>query len=330
MRRVLITGIAGYLGRRIAEGLENMDQVESIVGLDLERPAFSLSKLEFVRHDVRDDLGEIISGGGIDCVVHAAFILKPLYDTAYMESVNLGGTLNVLKGCIAGGVRHILHCSSTTAYGFHADNPLGMDEESALRGNHDFTYSKDKRALEEVCKDFAERHPEICLTVIRPCFVVGPGLNNPLSRHLRRPLVILPLKTAPMQFIHEDDLLEIVLRLLLEQRPGAYNLVADGTLSVEEMVAMLGNIPLKLPLPFLRPFNSLMWRLRLSALTEMPTPALNMIIHPWLASNAKLKRELGYRFRYTTREAFDDFARHVRSETGGAHVAADRPAGPNP
>jgi nucleoside-diphosphate-sugar epimerase len=37
-----------------------------------------------------------------------------------------------------------------------------------------------------------------------------------------------------------------------------------------------------------------------------------MLVYPWIASNDKLKRELGYTFKYTTREAFEDFARYVK------------------
>lgn len=58
--------------------------------------------------------------------------------------------------------------------------------------------------------------------------------------------------------------------------------------------------------------NNLMWMLRVKFITEFPSPGLNMTVYPWIASNGKLKRETGYTFNYTTREAFEDFARHVR------------------
>jgi UDP-glucose 4-epimerase len=97
-----------------------------------------------------------------------------------------------------------------------------------------------------------------------------------------------------------------------EKKAGAYNLAADGTMGFEEMIRIMGNWMLKLPYPFIYIMNNLMWMLRVKFITEFPSPALNMTVYPWIASNGKLKREIGYTFNYTTREAFEDFVRHVK------------------
>jgi hypothetical protein len=55
-----------------------------------------------------------------------------------------------------------------------------------------------------------------------------------------------------------------------------------------------------------------MWHLRLTFMTEFPSPCLNLIQYPWITSNSKIKKELGYSFKYTTRTAFEDFARVVK------------------
>jgi hypothetical protein len=62
--------------------------------------------------------------------------------------------------------------------------------------------------------------------------------------------------------------------------------------------------------------NNLMWYLRITFMTEFPSSSLNLIRYPWIASNEKIKRELGYKFKYTTREAFEDFALHVKAARG--------------
>jgi hypothetical protein len=38
-----------------------------------------------------------------------------------------------------------------------------------------------------------------------------------------------------------------------------------------------------------------------------------MVRYPWIASNRKVKEDLGYSFRYTSRTAFGDFARVARA-----------------
>ena len=67
------------------------------------------------------------------------------------------------------------------------------------------------------------------------------------------------------------------------------------------------------PFPLMYLLNHFAWHLRFSAITAFPSPALNMIRYSWVVSSEKLKRELGYRYRYTTAAAFADYAAHVKS-----------------
>ncbi len=313
MERILITGVSGYFGLKLVRFLEDKPEVKRITGIDIKPVQFTSGKLEFVKCDVRENLDSVFAGRNIDCVIHTAYILPPIPDIILMEDININGTRNVLTAAARHGVRQILDCSSSTAYGFHPDNPGVLTEESPLRGNDDFTYAKNKKEIEGWIKEFGKDHPEILLTTVRPCFVVGPGFNNPLARHLCKKICIMPLETSPFQYIHEDDLVEIMYLLLKNRKAGAYNLTADGTMTFDEMLRILGNWSLKLPVWLLWPINEIMWRLRMTFMTEFPSPCLNMIRYPWIASNAKVKEELGYSFRYTTREAFEDFARSVKS-----------------
>jgi UDP-glucose 4-epimerase len=313
MEHILITGVSGYFGQKLVRLFEDKPEVKRITGIDVRAPQHPSDKLVFIKCDVREPLDMVFEDRGIDCVIHTAYILPPIPDVALMEDININGTRNVLTTAARHKVRQIMDCSSSTAYGFHPDNPAVLTEESPLKGNDDFTYAKNKKEIEAWMRGFERDHPEILLTTVRPCFVVGPGFTNPLARHLTKKICILPRQTAPFQYIHEDDLVDIMYLLLKEKKAGAYNLAADGTMTFDEMLGILGGWPLKLPVWLLWPMNDLMWRLRMTFMTEFPSPCLNMIRYPWIASNAKVKGELGYRFRYTTREAFEEFARHVNT-----------------
>ena len=313
MKNIFITGVSGYFGSKLVALFDQKDELGSIAGIDVKAPSYTSRKLEFIQHDVRDDMYPILSKRGIDCAIHTAYILPPIHNKTLMEDININGTKNFLDSCTRAGVDQLLCCSSTAAYGFHKDNPSLLTENSPLRGNDDFPYSKNKKELEFIYKEFKETHPDVCLTIIRPCFVVGPGFDNPLARHLKRKIVPLPRDTAPFQFIHEDDLVEIIYQLLSKRKEGAYNLAADGTMTFDEMLRILGNRPLKLPASVLYPLTDLTWFLRIKFITEFPSPALNMTRYPWIASNEKVKKEINYRFKYTTKEAFEDFARHVKT-----------------
>jgi len=312
MKNILITGVSGYIGEKIANRLAGHTKVSALVGIDINEPRNPPPRLTFIRQDVRDPVDRLLGEHKIDAVIHAAYVLPPLHDKALMEDINVNGTLNVLSGCRLAGVARLLYTSSTTAYGFHADNPNPLLEESPLRGNEDFTYSKNKKEIEAIFKTFIQDNPKMAITILRPCFVVGPGFNNPLATHLKKRMVLCPVPSAPMQFVHEDDLIRAMVMCLEKQVTGIYNVAGAGTLTLAEMVRILGNFRLPLPMAVMAPLNNVAWALRMKWLTEFPSPALNLMRYAWIASPEKLIRETGFAYRYDSRGAFMDFAKNRR------------------
>lgn len=311
MKRILITGVSGYIGGKIAHTLAMHARVEALVGIDIRKPKIPPTRLAFVQHDVRAPMADLCHRHAIDTVIHAAYVLPPIHDRALMEDINVTGTRNVIGACQQAGVDHLLYTSSATAYGFHPDNEIPMTEDSPLRGNNDFTYSKNKKEIEFIFQDFIRDQQQTAVTILRPCFVVGPGFNNPLATHLKKRFVLCPNPSSPMQFVHEDDLARVI-RLCLEKRlEGVYNVAGDGTLTLKEMVRLLGNFHCPLPAAIMIPFNHLAWTLRLKWVTEFPSPALNIMRYPWIVSSAKLIRDTGFRYEFDSRTAFIDFARSL-------------------
>jgi UDP-glucose 4-epimerase len=311
MKNVLITGVSGYVGTALARALIDDPDVNTLVGTDLRKPSIPAGKLRFIRHDVRAPIAGIMTDHGIDTVVHAAYILPPLHDTGLMESINVDGTRNVLEASASTGVRHLLVTSSATAYGFHPDNPVPLTESSPLRGNSDFTYARNKREIEALISRFASRHPQIAVTVLRPCFVVGPTMDNPLSKHLKKRLVVLPKENSPLQFVHETDMMRVILHCLKNRLPGTFNIAGAGTITLADMVDMMGNRPAWVPCRLLYPLNHLAWTLRLHFITCFPSAALGLFRYSWVASPQRFIEQSGFAYRYDSRSAFADFARHA-------------------
>lgn len=315
MKNVLITGSSGYFGGCLVERFNAKDGVEKIVGLDVNPPKAKPEKLVYVQRDVRQPIDDILKEHQIDTVIHAAWVLPPIHDRAFMEDINVGGTKNVLAACVAAGVERVFYTSSATAYGFHPDNDYPLREDSPLRGNEDFTYAHCKRLIESEIDAFARANPDVTVCWVRPSFVVGPGFTNPLAKHLQKPVVSLPRPCAPMQLVHEDDLVRAIDLLLEQGCRGPYNIGGDGELCPSEMARILGNTPLKIPMGILGPLNGLAWNLRVRFVTDFPSPALNLMRYAWVADNTKLKKELGFEYQYDTRTAFEEFASHVKGGT---------------
>jgi UDP-glucose 4-epimerase len=310
--RILVTGAAGYIGSKLIETLCQKNWVEAIVGTDIKEPPRKYPKYKFDIRDVRQSMDDIFKNERIDTVVHTAYILPPIHNTKLMEDINKNGTRNILNASLKAGVKQILYTSSTTAYGFFPDNDQPLTEESPLRGNDDFTYAKNKKEIEAIMAGFAKEHPHMTNTIVRPCFVVGPGFKNPMAEHLQKKLVMIPSNTRPWQFVHEDDLINVMALLLEKRIPGAFNVTGDGTMIFDEMIRSLGNIPVPLPWPVIYPLNNLAWFLRLSFMTKFPSPPMRMMVEPWIASSEKLRKATGYQFKYDTKSAFADFVKSVK------------------
>lgn len=314
MERLFITGASGYIATKLLSLLNDKSEVKNIVGIDIKEPPISPDNFAFYRIDVREPVEHVLKEHRIDTVVHTAYVVPPIHDTKLMEDINLNGTRNILNSCLKADVNQILYTSSATAYGFHPDNDVPLTEDSPLRGNDDFIYSKNKKEIESIFSAFISKNPQLTVTIVRPSFVVGPGFNDPLARHLRKRFVLMPLKTEPLQFVHENDLVEIIYLLLKRSLSGVFNVGADGTISFNEMIKLLGNTPLPIPFGLLYLLNGAAWSLRLSFITEFPSPALNMARYPWVVSSEKLKSELNYQYEYTAKEAFMDFTRYVKRQ----------------
>jgi len=311
--KILVTGASGYIGHRTIEMLLQQNWVTSIVGTDVKEAKLQHPKYTFYQKDIRENLDDLLEKEAIETIVHAAYVLTPIHDKALMEDINKNGTRNILKASVKAKVKQVVYLSSTTCYGFHADNEEPLTEDhSPLRGNDDFTYAKNKKEIEGIIKDFKKENPELSITILRPCFVVGPGFKNPMAQHFQKKMVLLPSVKKPWQYVHEDDLVNIIILMIKEKKAGVYNVAGDGSMTFKEMISALGNIILPVPWALIFPLNNLAWHLRLSFITKFPSSAMRMMIHAWIASNEKLKRETGYQYMYDTKSAFLDFVGSVK------------------
>jgi hypothetical protein len=75
-RRVLVTGLGTFWGGRAAQALEQDDDVDVIVGLDIEEPSVELERTEFVRADEGYSiLSRIVKAARIDTILHTFLIV---------------------------------------------------------------------------------------------------------------------------------------------------------------------------------------------------------------------------------------------------------------
>lgn len=307
MTRVAITGSSGYLGTSLAGQLAEKPEVERIIGLDVREPARPVDKLTFVRHDMTaEGLGEIFARERVDKVVHLAYVVNPLHNRKRMREINVGGSKNLLMACANERVKTVVVASSGTAYGAHPDNPEYLTEDMPLRANPKFQYAAEKQVVEGMVRSFAESYPDKQVKVIRPCIIYGPNVSNYLSRMVERDhAVVVKGSKSFIQLVHEEDCARAVAGLLWKGSPGAYNIASDGRISFPQMAEHTGKEVKEVSAWLLRFVLSLEWLFRSKFNT--PPSIVPYLRYSWTMDNSKLKKEIGFSYKYSTEETLKIF-----------------------
>ncbi|GAB6856945.1 NAD-dependent epimerase/dehydratase family protein [Microbacterium xylanilyticum] len=308
MRRVLVTGGAGFLGTRVADLLVDHPDVDVVLCGDLRESA--VPGVVSVRVDVTDPLAlpDLLRLHRIDTVVHLAAIVNPGRDVQAEFRVDVQGSSNVVAACVEAGVRRLVVSSSGAAYGYHADNPDWIDETDALRGNDEFPYSRHKRMIEELLAAARTTHPALEQVVFRIGTVLGPTVRNQITAlwDAKRILRIAG-SDSPFVFIWVDDVAAAMVRAAVgDGPPGIYNVAGDGALTVPEIARRLRKPLLTLPAPLLAVALAIGSALRM---TENGPEKIRFLRHRPVLRNARLKEEFGYVPRLTSAEAFEAYIR---------------------
>src|SRR3954453_15225852 len=323
--RYVITGGSGYIGSRLVEQLVERDDTERVVIADVRPPRHFRPKAEYQELDVRD--GErarrLLERERPDAPVPLAFVLNPSHDENGMYEIDVGGTHNMLEAAAAAGTEHVMVTSSSTAYGAFPDNPVPITEDWPVRGVPDFEYARDKAESDRMCHRWAPQPPERTMTIVRPCIVFGPNVDNFIVRLFTNSPFATDLGNLDQatQYVHEDDLVEALVTLLTGRHAGAFNVAGDGTVTFGECAEIVGLKTRRNPLGVARRLATLTWKLRAS---ETPPGQIRFAIYPWVVSNEKLKRETGWKPRHTSRETFE-IAMRAKGAIGGREAAVKRP-----
>lgn len=124
MQNILITGVAGFIGSRLAKYiLDNYRDKYYIVGIDNLFGGYLDNipdGVEFYNKDINSDLDELFKQYKFEYVYHIAayateglspFIRKFNYDN------NLRGTVNIVNACVNYNVKRLIFTSSMSVYG---------------------------------------------------------------------------------------------------------------------------------------------------------------------------------------------------------------------
>lgn len=314
-RSVALSGARTFLGKNLLRLIEDDEQIRRVVVIDADPPLSAGNKtrtylVDRTQPNASARIAEILAAESVDSYVHLGFLENPSRSAAWAHEYESVGTLNLLNACREHRIQKLVVSSSTALYGPHFDNPHFLRETAPLRGVYGAPFFSDKIDAERQVEAFAREQHDTCVTVLRFAPLLGPTIENYVTRWLSGRMVPTLLGYDPLlQFVHEVDAI-FALKLALERRaPGAFNIVGDGVLPTSTVVKLVGRSALPLPYFVARRLSALLW---LSGASEVPSQMLRFLRHLCVADGEKAQKELGFMPGYTTREAVLAFGAALR------------------
>ena len=316
----LVTGGAGFLGSRIARALHSRG--ERVRVLDILPTADLPAGIEYVRADVVGDHDALQAAAEGAEVVHHTAAMVPLTKAGRrFWQVNVEGTQNMLDAARRARARLFIHVSTSAVFGVPDRCPI--TDETPLRPVEAYGRAK-LEAERRVERAAANGLP---CAIIRPRTIIGSGrlgifqiLHEWISEG--RKVYVIGDGSQQHQYLHADDIVDFMLLLTEQPKPGIYNLGTDrfGPLreNLEALIRHAGTrarvvgTPVRVAIGALR----LLDVLRLSPLA----PWHYLTYHkPFHFDISRPMRELGWRPRYGNVdmliESYDWFLAHRNEAT---------------
>lgn len=294
-RRVVITGIAGRLGRLVASRLHR-DPRFTIVGID-RRPFVGRPK-DIVHHqvDLRSKKArDVFRNSRVDALIHMGVMHDPRAHESELYTWNVRGTAELLSYCASYNVPKVVLLSSANVYGPRPDNSQFLTEDAPLLAAQRFPRMRDLVEIDHLASTFLWKARDLETVILRPVHILGRVHNAP-SNYLRLARVPTLLGFDPMiQPIHERDVADAMAQALAPGIRGIYNVVGPGQVPLSTMLRVLGRDTMPLLQPLAAPLLSLAFRLGLSS---YPTAELDFIRYVCMVDGSRAQADLGLRPRF--------------------------------
>ncbi len=233
MRKILVTGAAGFIGFHLAKAL--LARGEQVVGLDNLNDYYSvqlkrdrlkqllpLDGFQFVEADLADGtaMKQLFGEHQFERVAHLAAQAGVRYSLtnpeAYIQS-NLVGFCNVLEGCRHSGVGHLMYASSSSVYGTNKVQPFSVHHNV----DHPVSlYAATKKANELMAHTYSHLY-KLPTTGLRFFTVYGPWGRPDMALYLftkaileDRAIDVFNHGKMRRDFTFIDDIVEALVRLV--------------------------------------------------------------------------------------------------------------------
>lgn len=247
MKKILITGAAGFIGAHLAKQL--IRRGEDVVGLDnindyydpqLKRDRMAaLAEGERFHHvnlnlEDRPGMEKLFQEHEFDVVVNLAAQAGVRYSLinphAYVDT-NIVGFVNILEGCRHSGVKHFVYASSSSVYGANTKMPFSVHDNV----DHPVSlYAASKKSNELMAHTYSHLFG-LPTTGLRFFTVYGPWGRPDMALFLftkaileNQPINVFNNGNMERDFTFIDDIVEGVVRVIDRIPEGDFDWQGDS------------------------------------------------------------------------------------------------------
>ena len=327
-RVVLVTGVSRPLGMRMAQILSGEDV--SVLGVDVVSPSSPIDGVDFIRADIRNPvIAKVIDSHQVDTVVHMGVLATPMQagGRSKMKEINVIGTMQLLAACQRSStLRRLVVKSSSSVYGAGPKDPAMFTEDMAPKHPPSSGWAKDSVEVENYVRGFARKRSDIVVTTLRFANFIGPDIGTAMASYYQLPVVPTVLgHDARLQFIHVDDGLEVMRQSVMSDHQGTFNVAGDGIVMLSQSIRLVGRPNMPLPTFAL---GAVRRGLMAANVADFSPEQIRFLTYGRGMDTTRLKNVFGYSPRYSSIDAFMDFADSIsRGAVPAPHQLAEAEEG---
>lgn len=298
--QILVTGAAGALAQQVIQRLR--DHCD-LVAVDFREQVYLGDDIPSYRIDFTKRVFEdLFRRYQFDGVIHLGRIQSSQLTRMRRYNANVLGTQKLLDLSHKYGIQRVVVLSTYHVYGAVAYNPALIDESAPLKAAGLSSDLVDSVELENLANIYLWRYPDLNITILRPCNIVGPGVRNSISTLLASERAPVLAGFSPMmQFIHIDDMADAIVLAYKKPVRGVFNVAPDDWVAYQQALKLCGCT--RIPMPSVPPVVP---RLLLKALRlkSFPSYLIAFFKYPVIIDGRAFSREFGFRPQRPLREIF--------------------------
>ncbi|MBD3656196.1 SDR family oxidoreductase [Marinobacter sp.] len=297
---ILITGAAGALAQQV---INRLRETCDLVAVDFREQVYLGDDIPSYCIDFNKRVFEdLFRRYKFDGVIHLGRINSSQLTRMRRYNANVLGTQKLLDLSHKYGIRRVLVLSTYHVYGAIAYNPALIDEEAPLKGANLSMDLLDSVELENLANIYLWRYPELNITILRPCNIVGPGVRNSISTLLGSHLAPVLAGFSPMmQFIHIDDMADAIVLAYGKSTRGIFNVAPEDWVAYQRALELCGCK--KITIPSIPPVVPRMI-LRAIKLRSFPSYLMQFFKYPVVIDGRAFAREFNFRPKRPLKEIF--------------------------